>query len=296
MARSSGEATSSTARAPSAISSLACGPTICTPTTRSVPRSTTTRVRPSRSAIVAARPEADSGTVPTTTSSPAARASASVAPTVAISGSENTTSGTSSGSRSGARPESASTAIAASAVARWASAGPATTSPIAAATGVARRSSATVMWPVGPTGMPARSSPSSSELGRRPTATRTMPAGTRSPPESRNASPRAPPRSYRCARRRRAPRGGGDRPHEHRVEVGEDPLLRLDERHARPELGQRGAELDADVARADHRDRLRQRLERERLRRAEHALAVERKRASGVAREPVASSTCANSR
>ena len=88
-----------------------------------------------------------------------------------------------------------------------------------------------------------------------------------------------------------------DRAHEHRVEVGEDPVLRLDQRHARAELGQRGAELDADVARADHRDRLGQRLERERLGRAEHALAVERQRgAAAVAREPVASSTCANSR
>ena len=81
---------------------------------------------------------------------PCSRASSSLSPTVAISGSEKITMGTAAGSSTVGRPHSASAATIAWALALWASGGPATTSPIAATRVVDKHVGADLDQAVGP--------------------------------------------------------------------------------------------------------------------------------------------------
>ena len=83
---SSALAPNSMATASSAISALACGPTMCAPRIRSVAASARILTWPSYSPIAFARPLARNGKVPTTYAAPLALASSSVIPTEANSG------------------------------------------------------------------------------------------------------------------------------------------------------------------------------------------------------------------
>jgi hypothetical protein len=106
-----------------------------TPSTRSVSASTMSLVSPSVRSKLIARPEAPHGNLATSMFRPFARASASVTPHHATSGSVKTTAGMTTSLNSLASPTNASTAMRASFDALCASITPPTMSPIAGSTG-----------------------------------------------------------------------------------------------------------------------------------------------------------------
>src|SRR5439155_1670600 len=138
-ARSSAVSAVSTARAPSAISSPAPGPTIPTPSTRPVSGSTMSFVSPSLRPSVAARPEAAHGNFASRTGRPSRVAADSVSPHHATSGSVKTTAGTTTLSNAAGRPAIVSAATLPWRIARWASIGSPVTSPTAQMRGSAVR-------------------------------------------------------------------------------------------------------------------------------------------------------------
>ena len=257
------------------------------------PRSTTTRVKPSRSPIVrraAGGRQRDGADRARRARRRAPRAS--VSPTVAISGSVK------HDLRDEQRVEVGRAAAqrvdrdrAPRRVARWASAGPATMSPIAATRSVARRSAADRDETRRADGDARALQPElvACWACARPRRATTSPGRVAVGERQRAAI--EPSAGCRCAPRRRAPRAAA-RPARASAasRCGRIAVLRLDDRHARAELGERGAELDADVARADDGDRLRQRR-RARARSVEPSTRSPSngRPGSGAGREPVAS-------
>ena len=169
------------------------------------------------------------------------------------------------------------------AMARWASIGSPVTSPTAQTLRieVAERSSTRMNGPAMARSRLSRPKPS--VRGRRPTATRTLSAAI---VFSAPSAPATPQRALGEAERPRADHdldaeiGGAarDRLGQFLVVERQDFRQRLDDRHLRAELGEGHAELHADIARADHGERLGNLGQRQRLGRGEDVLAVERQR------------------
>ena len=122
-------------------------------------------------------------------------------------------------------------------------------------------------------------------VGRQSCARRRPPSpSTSAPPFARQAPwPWRPvSTSMPSASKRR-----GDRPGQFGVVERQDAVHRLDDRHLRAQLGEGGAELQPDIAAADHHQPLRQRGQRQRVGGRDH-LAAEGKRGSSTGAEPVA--------
>src|SRR5437867_7875294 len=164
------DAPSSIAIAISLMMSLASGPTICTPSNRSLRESMTTLTNPSVSPAARARPIAANGTLPTRTANPCAVACASSRPTVATSGSVKIAEGIARQSADAAWPDATSAATIPSFEALCARNGWPTTSPIAKTWGTfVRISLSTRMNPLSSVATPEAARLSPVVFGLRPT-------------------------------------------------------------------------------------------------------------------------------
>ena len=244
-------------------------------------------VRPSGRSTVMARLSAPHGNFATSTSIPSACACASVRPHHAISGSVNTTAGIACGSNTALWPAIASTATRASCDALCASIGSPATSPIAKIVGSAvRRCGSVSMNPFGSTFTCVVSRPGIFEFGRRPMATSTRSKTCSFSATSPSNVTRMPwPSSatlttlvFSMIAANSFFSRFSSTADEIAIGPGQQPRRHLDDRHLAAERGVDRAQLEADVAPADHQQRLRHVGKLEARRRVHHARAVERER------------------